>query len=422
MDRDDTFFMSILLSRFVWAFSLVIAGRAYSQSPDQSASFPAVYISGDFYDMDYVRTEIPFVNYVHDRKDADVHVLVTSQQTGGGGMEYTLHFFGIKRFHNNNDTLVCITSYDDTFDRTRQKIVKTIKSGLLKYLTVFPIYDNIDIVYHKEHDVAVKQDRWNNWVFRIRFTGRFSGQSTYQANSLATLISARRTAEVWKYLFYYSSSYREDRWDYEEDIIENISRSNTLHAGVSRSVTDHLSLGLFSDIEKSTFNNFRMRYQIEPGIEFNIFPYQAATRKQFRLQYRLQFGYRKYYEETIYDKSAEGLVGERISGCLELIQPWGDATVILSGSHYLRDLKKNKLTILSMLDIRLVKGFSLSLQASYDRVHDQLSIPKRGASLEEILLKRRELETQYNYSVSMGISYTFGSMYNNIVNPRWGNW
>jgi len=51
-------------------------------------------------------------------------------------------------------------------------------------------------------------------------------------------------------------------------------------------------------------------------------------------------------------------------------------------------------------------------------IHDQLSLPAGGATQEEILLHRQELETAYSYWGSMGISYTFGSIYNNIVNPR----
>jgi hypothetical protein len=55
---------------------------------------------------------------------------------------------------------------------------------------------------------------------------------------------------------------------------------------------------------------------------------------------------------------------------------------------------------------------------SISYIHDQLSLSAGGASQEEILLHRQELETQYRYWGSMGISYTFGSIYNNIVNPR----
>ncbi len=46
---------------------------------------------------------------------------------------------------------------------------------------------------------------------------------------------------------------------------------------------------------------------------------------------------------------------------------------------------------------------------------------KGGAPPEQILLKKKELETQYSYYSQVGLTYTFGSIYNNVVNPRFRN-
>jgi hypothetical protein len=54
-------------------------------------------------------------------------------------------------------------------------------------------------------------------------------------------------------------------------------------------------------------------------------------------------------------------------------------------------------------------------------VHNQLSIPKGDYSIEDILLNRAELETQFTYFASVGFSYSFGALYNNIVNPRFSS-
>jgi len=62
----------------------------------------------------------------------------------------------------------------------------------------------------------------------------------------------------------------------------------------------------------------------------------------------------------------------------------------------------------------------LSLNAGYSQIHNQISLPKGGATLEEILLNRKILATNYSYSMSIGFSYTFGSIYSNVVNPRFG--
>ena len=55
-------------------------------------NIPKVYISGDWYDIDFIKTEIPFVNYVIDRTVADIHILITAQSTGSGGTAYTVTF------------------------------------------------------------------------------------------------------------------------------------------------------------------------------------------------------------------------------------------------------------------------------------------------------------------------------------------
>jgi hypothetical protein len=70
---------------------------------------------------------------------------------------------------------------------------------------------------------------------------------------------------------------------------------------------------------------------------------------------------------------------------------------------------------------RILKGLSLTVDAEYERIRDQLNLPREDATLEEILLRRQELATDYKYQISIGFSYTFGSIYSNVVNPRFGN-
>jgi len=73
------------------------------------------------------------------------------------------------------------------------------------------------------------------------------------------------------------------------------------------------------------------------------------------------------------------------------------------------------------LSLHLFKGFSLELRGNYSMIHNQLSLQKSAVSQEEVILQQRQLETQYSYWGTVGINFTFGSIYNNIVNPRFGN-
>ena len=46
-------------------------------------------------DFDFLRTDLPWVNYVRDRTAADIQVIATGLNTGSGGEEVTLKFIGL---------------------------------------------------------------------------------------------------------------------------------------------------------------------------------------------------------------------------------------------------------------------------------------------------------------------------------------
>jgi len=55
------------------------------------------------------------------------------------------------------------------------------------------------------------------------------------------------------------------------------------------------------------------------------------------------------------------------------------------------------------------------------RIQDLISVAADAElTVEEILLARRQLQTSYRYSTSISLSYSFGSIFNNVVNPRLG--
>jgi hypothetical protein len=104
-----------------------------------------------------------------------------------------------------------------------------------------------------------------------------------------------------------------------------------------------------------------------------------------------------------------------------LKQPWGQAGVMIDFSQYLHDLSKYQFGVFGSVDLRLFKGFSLNIGGNYARVRDQINLPKAGATDQEILVQLRQLETGYRYFMVVGLSYSFGSIYNNVVNPRFGS-
>jgi hypothetical protein len=76
-----------------------------SDSDNLKKAAPKLYIDCDSCDMEYIRTEITFVNYVRDRKDAQIHLPSTTQGIGSGGTEYTLTFSGQEQFSGSDSVL-----------------------------------------------------------------------------------------------------------------------------------------------------------------------------------------------------------------------------------------------------------------------------------------------------------------------------
>jgi len=72
------------------------------------------------------------------------------------------------------------------------------------------------------------------------------------------------------------------------------------------------------------------------------------------------------------------------------------------------------------ITVRLFEGFSIGIDGNVSKSHDQLTLPKGEATDADILRQVRELESEYNFFGSLRFSYTFGSIFNNIVNPRFG--
>lgn len=70
------------------------------------------------------------------------------------------------------------------------------------------------------------------------------------------------------------------------------------------------------------------------------------------------------------------------------------------------------------LDLRLFKGFSINLYSGLSLVRDQIYLAKGELTDEQILLRRRKLASKYSYYGGIGLSYSFGSIFNNVVNPR----
>ena len=376
-------------------------------------------------DLDYFRTEIPYVDYVRDRTDASLHVLVSTLQTGSGGTEHTITFIGLKEFAGISDTLIYVATQTSTPDDRRKGIGRTLKLGLVRYLARTKAGEQLQISYAKPAATdtarAAKpaKDPWNFWVFRTRVNGNFSGESSQNFVNVFGGVSANRVTKEWKVNNGFNVSYSESNFTLSDDEkFSSYSRSYGFDHLLVKSFTEHWSLGEKASLSSSTYRNTKRAVRFAPAIEYDVFPYSQSTRKLLTLQYSLGVASFVYHDTTIFEKISEVRPNQTLLASVSATQPWGSVAGFVEGSTYLDDLSKRHLQVFNQINARLFKGFSFNMFGSVTLLRDQLYLPKGGATEEEIRLQRRALSTSYSYFAGIGLTYTFGSIFNNVVNPR----
>ena len=370
---------------------------------------------------DYIREEIPWVNYVRDIKDAGVYIISTTQRTGSGGREYTYFFTGQNEYKGMNDTLSFSSSPDETSEAIRASQISTIKMGLTRYIARTPLARFLNISFSEPMSETVSTDRWNSWVFRTSVSGFASGEQSYRSTNLNGRFSADRVTQALKSSISVRYSYSADKYEIDDEIFTSEYISKSINGLLVKSLTDHWSVGGSVYAGASKYNNTDMSLNIMPGIEDDVYPYSESTRRQLWITYQAGFSYMNYIDTTIYNKVKENLWLHNLSVNYEIIQKWGTVEISVGYSNYLHDWSKNNISLDGDLSLRIAKGLTLEFGGGGALVHDQLGLVKGETTQQEVLLRLRELETQFEYFTRFGLTYTFGSIYNNVVNPRFGN-
>jgi hypothetical protein len=381
-----------------------------------------VYVDCQRCDIDFIRREIPYINYVRDRSEAQVHLLITRQSTGSGGIEYRMNFIGLKEFIGVNEETIYTSAPDETSDKTRRGYTRMMSFGLMKYVAKTPLIEGLTLQYNdsmgKITQEQVVADKWKSWVFDVRVIGQLDEQESYSSLSSESDLGARKITPEWKVEFGASYDQSDNKYRYDGEEYLSSKTSFSFRNLTVKSLNDHWSLGARAGIYSSSYGNTMLSASFAPAVEYNYYPYFESNRKQIRFQYRVGYGHVYYQDTTIFNKLEEGLYSHQLSVAADFRQPWGSINFSVQGANYLHDWSKNSIRTWAGFYFRIFKGLSLSISGDAAIIHDQLSLTKGGATEEEILLKQKQIASSYDYSLKVGFSYTFGSIYNNVVNPR----
>lgn len=405
----------------------VIPRLAAAQTSSPASSRVTVYLDCSYQcDEDYLHTHIAYVDWVRDRAAADVDVLVSTQGTAGQGSRYTMTFIGQRRFAQLVDTLQFNTVAGASADDVRQAMARVLEQGLVRYVARTPLADQLNISVKASptgtEQTTPKADPWHAWVFQTSVNGNVFAEELTRSMFMSGSVSASHTTEAWKLNFSVNDNYNESRYTLEspDTTIVNIQRGLGFSTLAVKSMGPHWSAGLKGSIESSTFLNQKRNLTLTPAVEYDVMPYKESTRRQLRIQYGVGINILAYNDTTIFLKMNETLPVQTLSIAYAQRERWGSVNFGADGSSYLNDGSKHSGSISGGGSINIVRGLNFDLSASYSVIHDQIYLTKGTATPAEVLLQQRQLLTGYRWNAFFGLSYTFGSLFNNVVNPRFG--
>lgn len=380
-------------------------------------------------DLTFIKTEITIVDFLLDHLSADVHILINSHSTGGGGRRYEMLFFGQNRLQQLTDTIAYYEKANTTITESRELLLQYLKLGLVTFIvhtnSAQQLYINM-----KPDSIAMKpflanktnKDPWNYWVMTLSADGNVNGEQLLKSYGYNGNISSSRITEELKLGFSLWGSKSKATYTFETDTSSEKYIAKTSYYGLQhslvKSINNHWSAGYEMIFNNSTYSNYKSQLYIRTAIEYNIFPYREINDRYFSLSYSFITRFNNYYDTTVYDKLKETLFAHSFRLYLALNKKWGAINAGVSYHNFFHEWRLNSLSVNFNVSVRVTGGLSFYISSNGGLVHDQVYLAKAGASEKEILTRLRQLKSSYYFNNRFGISYRFGSKLNNFVNPR----
>jgi hypothetical protein len=408
-------------------FLLLVAAwsPAHAQSSASSQLKLRVALTCTTCDRPALQRDLPFVELLLPERpatDADVIVVVTPatlEAEAPSAVAWTVTVTGQGRFAGRDRTVM-----------VPEELGRFLKLLLAEYAAETDAGAHLDIAFTPKATTpeaagtappVVQRDPWNAWIFRAGASTYMNGEQSSTDRSYSYSFSANRTTDRWKLRLSTSRNESKSSFDLDETTTITSRSSDWSLSGLAvKSIGPRWSIGAASSVVGSTYSNSRRVMRLEPGIEFDWFPYAESSRRTLTFLYSVGVERYSYERETIFDKLEETVGVHSLRSSLGLRQPWGQIGASLRLLQHLTAPERTRVSVDANASVRLLKSLTLNASGNYSRLRDQFTLVKGEATDEEVLLRQRQLATGYRYSFSIGFGYAFGALSNSTVNPRFG--
>jgi hypothetical protein len=430
-----------VLALLVTLAAVMAPARGFAQDAPEARANGAlrVYLDcqgghrGGVCDGNLYRQEITFVNWVRQPEDAQVHVILTSQSAGGGGTRYTLDFLGREGLAGMEDQFTYSASVTDVEDETLDGILRTFRLGLVRFAAAAGYGEDLDVrrvgpVTPVEgaaagEQTAPEEDPWNFWVFSVNGNASVEKEDLQKNKDFGFGVNANRTTEAWRLNVRANGNFERESYELPQDdgtysTVRNDQDRWNVSAIVVKTLGAHWGWGTEATADNSTQLNRHLLMGVGTGIEYNYFPYTESNRRFLLARYVVSTNKVEYIDTTVFNVLEEVVYQHEVNLDYEAREPWGNANIGVGLSQYLDRPDAWSFNVRGFVRYRLFRGFSVNVNGQYRKVRDQIYLPLEELSEEDILLGRRQLPTASQMEVRVGLSYSFGSIFNNAVNER----
>jgi Protein of unknown function, DUF481 len=419
---------SVTMAALMVALSPNAGSGQEVESPEDSGALRVFFECSrvrDACDSREFRTQIDWVNWVRDRKDAQVHVIITGEGTGSGGRQLRLDFIGLEALAGEDDHLSYTSLGTDVRDETVRGMTRVLAVGLARYALLAGVGSGLEVARSGGAPMTDRlvtsdqvDDPWDFWVFRVDLSTNLSGETSRQNRSVRGGVEASRTTTKWKLNVEADGRWRRNEIRLSDTTIVDTRRDWSVQSDAVYALAEHWSLGAEVEASAATRTNQDLSVTAGPALEYSVWPYEESPRRSLRLRYNVGVRYFNYEEQTIFGFLSEIRPAEELELSISQRQPWGSTFANLSASHFLHDVGKYRINGGGRLSFRIRRGLNLQVNGRASWIRDQLFLAAQGVSDEEILLQRRRLASSFDWNFGLGFTFQFGSIFNNVVNNR----
>ena len=368
-------------------------------------------------DENYLKQETSFLEYVRDQDLADIEIFVRDERNPTGSRSFEIKIDGNNDYEEISSSTVAVGYANDTSSTLRDKLLNKLKLALVPFLDKGNYNLKVDIDSNFE-DLSANDDKWKNWVFELSGSYNNDKEESRQTNRYEIEFEIDKLTEDWRIGMELKRNESNRKFFSEDDVYTSNRKSTSFNGRIVRSISDHFSAGAFFGLYQNTYENVDLNRYIAPAIEYSFYPYEDVLSKEITLAYRVGVGKRNYIEKTIYGFEKQKLSSQTLSLNIRFRQKWGNISSYLNATQFLNDGSKKRFSLRSDLDIRVYEGLAVRLSGNINLIREQYNLAAGSTSIEDLLLQQRQIATDYRTNFSVGLSYTFGSIYNSIINTR----